>query len=55
MHLARHSIAPTQPIQVLDAHFDADAKIFIAATPDGFAVYRSWPLELLRKRGKCAS
>ncbi|KAH8118589.1 WD40 repeat-like protein [Phellopilus nigrolimitatus] len=49
MHLARHSIAPTAPIQVLDARFDADARIFTAATPHGFAVYRTWPLELLRK------
>ncbi|KAI5119897.1 hypothetical protein M0805_003701 [Coniferiporia weirii] len=50
MHLARHSISPTAPIQVLDARFDADANIFTASTPDGFAVYRAWPLQLLRKR-----
>ena len=51
MHLARHAISPTAPIEVLDARFDADAHIFTTATPAGFAVYRAWPLELLRKRG----
>ncbi|KLO19823.1 hypothetical protein SCHPADRAFT_912496 [Schizopora paradoxa] len=50
MHLARHSITSTSPIQILDARFDADANIFTASTPTGFAVYRAWPLQLLRKR-----
>ncbi|THH12258.1 hypothetical protein EW145_g154 [Phellinidium pouzarii] len=50
MHLARHSISATAPIEILDARFDADANIFTASTPAGFAVYRTWPLELLRKR-----
>lgn len=52
MHLARHSITSTSPIQILDARFDADANIFTASTPTGFAVYRAWPLQLLRKRGE---
>lgn len=51
MHLARHQISSIAPINILDAHFDADARIFTAATADGFAVYRTWPLQLLRKRG----
>lgn len=51
MHLARHQISATAPINILDAHFDADARIFTAATAEGFAIYRTWPLQLLRKRG----
>lgn len=50
MHLARHAISTTAPVEILDAHFDASASIFIVATPSGFAVYRTWPLQLLRVR-----
>ncbi|EJD01438.1 WD40 repeat-like protein [Fomitiporia mediterranea MF3/22] len=50
MHLARHAISSTTPVEVLDAHFDASASIFTVATPSGFAVYRTWPLQLLRVR-----
>jgi len=49
MHLARHNISSTQPIQVADARFDADHRIFTCSTPRGFAVYQTWPLKLLRK------
>ncbi|PBK72590.1 hypothetical protein ARMSODRAFT_689773 [Armillaria solidipes] len=50
MNLARHSISATAPIHIFDARFDPDCDIFTAATPAGFAVYRTWPLTLLRKR-----
>lgn len=51
MHLARHAITSTPPTQVLDARFSAeDSALFTAATPTGFAVYRSSPLQLLSKR-----
>lgn len=49
MHLARHSITSTQPIQIADARFDAANHIFTCATPNGFAVYQTFPLRLLRK------
>ena len=51
MNLARHSISSARPVHILDARFDADATVFAASTHEGFAVYRSWPLELVRKRG----
>ena len=54
MNLARHSISSTSPIQILDARFDPDCRIFTSATPAGFAVYQTWPLKLLRKRGEVA-
>ncbi|KAF8640063.1 hypothetical protein AX17_001304 [Amanita inopinata Kibby_2008] len=50
MNLARHSITATSPVQILDARFDPDCKIFTASTPAGFAVYQTWPLRLVRKR-----
>ncbi|KAF8592680.1 hypothetical protein K439DRAFT_1643720 [Ramaria rubella] len=50
MHLARHSITPTTPTQVLDARFEKDNKIFTTSTLTGYAVYSTWPLRLLRKR-----
>ncbi|KAL1709236.1 WD40-repeat-containing domain protein [Schizophyllum commune] len=50
MNLARHSISSINPIRVLDARFDPACEIFTAATPAGFAVYRTCPLELVRKR-----
>jgi WD repeat-containing protein 45 len=52
MHLARHSLTATTPTQILDARFDNDCKIFTASTPTGYAVYSTWPLRLLRKRGR---
>lgn len=55
MNLARHSITPTDPVQILDARFDADCQIFTASTPAGFAIYQAWPLRLLRKRGMCVN
>ena len=50
MHLARHAISSTAPVDILDARFDASASIFTVATPSGFTVYRTWPLQLLRVR-----
>ncbi|KDR83857.1 hypothetical protein GALMADRAFT_262220 [Galerina marginata CBS 339.88] len=50
MNLGRHSISSTDPIQIFDARFDAECDIFTTSTPAGFAVYRTYPLELLRKR-----
>ena len=52
MNLARHSISSTSPIQIQDARFDSDCRIFTSATPAGFAIYQTWPLKLLRKRGR---
>lgn len=51
MNLARHSITATNPVLIFDARFDPDSQIFTASTPAGFAVYRTWPLKLIRKRG----
>lgn len=50
MNLARHSISASQPLLIYDARFDAECRVFTASTPAGFAVYRTWPLELIRKR-----
>jgi WD repeat-containing protein 45 len=51
MNLARHSISSTDPLVLYDVRLDPDSQIFTTSTPDGFAVYRTLPLELLRKRG----
>ncbi|KAI0254903.1 WD40-repeat-containing domain protein [Lactifluus subvellereus] len=50
MNLARHSISSTEPLILYDVRFDADCQIFTTSTPQGFAVYRTLPLDLLRKR-----
>ncbi|KAI0306979.1 WD40-repeat-containing domain protein [Multifurca ochricompacta] len=50
MNLARHSISPTDPLILYDVRFDPDCQIFTTSTPEGFAVYRALPLDLLRKR-----
>lgn len=55
MNLARHSISSTSPINIFDARFDADCNIFTATTQAGFAIYRAYPLQLIRKRGKSCS
>jgi WD repeat-containing protein 45 len=51
MNLARHSITSTNPVLIFDAQFEPDCHIFTTATLSGFAIYRTWPLKLLRKRG----
>ncbi|CAA7259662.1 unnamed protein product [Cyclocybe aegerita] len=50
MNLGRHSISSTNPVNVLDARFDPECNIFTATTQAGFAVYRTHPLQLIRKR-----
>ncbi|KAH0587452.1 hypothetical protein H2248_006236 [Termitomyces sp. 'cryptogamus'] len=50
MNLGRHSITSTTPVHIFDARFDPDCQIFTTSTPAGFAVYRTSPLKLLRKR-----
>ncbi|KAG8694275.1 hypothetical protein FRC08_008587 [Ceratobasidium sp. 394] len=50
MNLARHSITATAPTHILDARFEPNSRIFTTCTPNGFAVYKTWPLKLLRKR-----
>ncbi|CEL59707.1 WD repeat domain phosphoinositide-interacting protein 3 OS=Xenopus tropicalis GN=wdr45b PE=2 SV=1 [Rhizoctonia solani AG-1 IB] len=50
MNLARHSITATAPTHILDARFEPNSRIFTTCTPEGFAVYKTWPLTLLRKR-----
>ncbi|KAI0049646.1 hypothetical protein FA95DRAFT_847716 [Auriscalpium vulgare] len=50
MNLGRQSITATKPLVLYDVRFDADSQIFTTATPAGFAIYRSCPLELLKKR-----
>ncbi|KAJ7507683.1 SVP1-like protein 2 [Mycena galericulata] len=50
MNLGRTSISSTSPVNILDARFDSDCQIFTASTPAGFAVYRTHPLTLIRKR-----
>ena len=55
MNLARHSISATDPVLVFDARFDPECRIFTISTKAGFAVYRTWPLQLLRKRGMCTN
>ncbi len=51
MNLARHSISATAPVLIFDARFDPESRIFTTSTPAGFAIYRTWPLQLIRKRG----
>jgi hypothetical protein len=51
MNLGRQDISATTPTQIIDVRFDADSRIFTCSTPSGFAVYRSYPLTLVRKRG----
>ncbi|KAJ7667907.1 SVP1-like protein 2 [Mycena polygramma] len=50
MNLSRTSIASTRPVNILDARFDSDCNIFTTSTPAGFAVYRTCPLTMVRKR-----
>ncbi|KAJ6599181.1 WD40-repeat-containing domain protein [Mycena vulgaris] len=50
MNLGRSSISSTSPVNIFDARFDSDCQIFTASTPAGFAVYRTCPLTLVRKR-----
>ncbi|KIO25025.1 hypothetical protein M407DRAFT_25665 [Tulasnella calospora MUT 4182] len=50
MHRGRASITSTAPTNIVDARFDADCSIFATSTPHGFAVYKTNPLKLIRRR-----
>ncbi|KAK7061620.1 WD-repeats-region domain-containing protein [Favolaschia claudopus] len=50
MNLGRVAISSVKPVNVHDARFEMDNTIFTVSTPVGFAVYRTCPLALLRKR-----
>jgi len=50
MHLARHTITPTQQTVIVNAQFDQDANIFTAITPQGYAIYLANPLRLITHR-----
>jgi hypothetical protein len=52
MNLGRQEISATTPTQIIDVRFDSDCRIFTCSTPAGFAVYRTHPLTLVRKRGE---
>jgi hypothetical protein len=52
MNLGRQAISATLPPQIIDVRFDADGHIFTCSTPEGLAVYRTYPLTLVRTRGK---
>lgn len=49
MNLARHSLSDSAPTQIIDVRFDVECRIFTCSTPDGFAIYQTRPLKLLRK------
>ncbi|KAF8338727.1 WD40-repeat-containing domain protein [Cantharellus anzutake] len=49
MHV-RHSIQPGSPVNVIDVRFDEGNQIFTTCTTSGFAIYKAWPMTLLRKR-----
>lgn len=55
MHRGRASITSTAPTNIVDARFDADCSIFATSTPHGFAVYKTNPLKLLRRRSTLSS
>ncbi|KAF7313722.1 WD-REPEATS-REGION domain-containing protein [Mycena chlorophos] len=50
MNLARRTVSSTRPVNILHVGLDPDSTIFTASTPAGFAVYRTCPLSLIRKR-----
>ncbi|EIW82412.1 hypothetical protein CONPUDRAFT_123308 [Coniophora puteana RWD-64-598 SS2] len=50
MNLARYSVSATEPVIIYDIRFDPERQIFAITTPAGFAIYRTCPLQLLRKR-----
>ncbi|KAF8309141.1 hypothetical protein DL93DRAFT_2086042 [Clavulina sp. PMI_390] len=49
MHV-RHTIQPSRPLNLIDIRLNQDNSVFTVSTPTGFAIYRTWPLALLRKR-----
>lgn len=52
MQLGRYQVSTLRPPPILDVSFSADGRIFAVATETGYEVWRTWPLGLLRRRGK---
>jgi hypothetical protein len=52
MQLGRSHVSTLRPPPILSISFSQDGRLFTVASETGYEVWRTWPLALVRRRGK---
>ncbi len=53
MQLGRFQVSTLRPPPILSIDFSVDGRFFGVAVEDGYEVWRTWPLRLVRRRSEC--
>jgi hypothetical protein len=52
MQLGRSQVSTLRPPPILSVEFNQDGRLFTVASETGYEVWRTWPLQLVRRRGQ---
>jgi len=52
MQLGRSQVSTLRPPPILSVDFNQDGRLFTVASETGYEVWRTWPLQLVRRRGQ---
>jgi len=52
MQLGRSQVSTLRPPPILSVQFNQDGRLFTVASETGYEVWRTWPLQLVRRRGE---
>ena len=52
MQLGRSQVSTLRPPPILSVEFNQDGRLFTIASETGYEVWRTWPLQLVRRRGQ---
>ena len=52
MQLGRSQVSTLRPPPILSVEFNQDGRLFTVASETGYEVWRTWPLQLVRRRGE---
>jgi transcriptional regulator of nitric oxide reductase len=52
MQLGRSQVSTLRPLPILSVEFNQDGRLFTVASETGYEVWRTWPLQLVRRRGQ---
>jgi hypothetical protein len=55
MQIGRFQVSTLRPPPILSVGFSQDGRLFTVATETGYEVWRTWPLELVRRRGQLSA
>lgn len=52
MQLGRFQVSTLRPPPILSVDFNQDGRLFTVASETGYEVWKTWPLQLIRRRGE---